>query len=227
MRCRVYWRDEVDGDEELAREPAVLPETCRQGRGRKVRWRTSTGTLMFDISKGRWWQCLLTGLRDRTTLVVVINSRNLHRLTTWTWHSINKMSTGGKDIKLVEWQGISWEHWTQHVCKITTKNCHRVNWNRILTHFHKAAFTVVHIWTEQQSPWLYGWECQSEQHRMDGHADISADIRGPLRMIPNNLSDPLTSPFTETSEHLLDGLSWNMVQTFMFPTGWTLIRLVE
>ena len=34
MRCRVYWRDEVDGVEELAREPAVLPETCRQGRGR-------------------------------------------------------------------------------------------------------------------------------------------------------------------------------------------------
>lgn len=30
MRCRVYWRDEVDGVEELAREPAVLPETCRQ-----------------------------------------------------------------------------------------------------------------------------------------------------------------------------------------------------
>lgn len=112
MRCRVYWRDEVDGDEELAREPAVLPETCRQEeRGQKVRWRTSTGSLMFDIFKAQWWQCLLTGLRNRTTLVVVIKSE-------------------------------------------------------ILTHF-KTTFTVVHIWTWQQSPWLCGWE-----HRMDGHADF-------------------------------------------------------
>lgn len=38
MRCRVYWRDEVDGVEELAREPAVLPETWGQERGQKVRW---------------------------------------------------------------------------------------------------------------------------------------------------------------------------------------------
>lgn len=37
MRCRVYWRDEVDGAEELAGEPAVQPETC--GRGQKGRWR--------------------------------------------------------------------------------------------------------------------------------------------------------------------------------------------
>lgn len=31
MRWRVYWRDDVDGAEELAREPATPPETCRQG----------------------------------------------------------------------------------------------------------------------------------------------------------------------------------------------------
>lgn len=34
MRCRVYWRDDVDGVEELAREPDTPPETCRQ------RWRS-------------------------------------------------------------------------------------------------------------------------------------------------------------------------------------------
>lgn len=41
IRCRVYWRDEVDGVEELAREPAMLPETWRHGKGQKVRYGTS------------------------------------------------------------------------------------------------------------------------------------------------------------------------------------------
>lgn len=47
MRCRVYWRDEVDGVEELAMEPAVLPETWRQGRGQEVRRGCPTDTLTF------------------------------------------------------------------------------------------------------------------------------------------------------------------------------------
>lgn len=39
MRCRVYWRDEVDGAEEPAGDPAVLPENWKGGRGQKVRSR--------------------------------------------------------------------------------------------------------------------------------------------------------------------------------------------
>lgn len=173
MRCRVYWRDEVDGDEELAREPAVLPETCRQEeRGQKVRWRMSTGSLMFDIFKGQWWQCLLTGLRNRTILVVVIKSE-------------------------------------------------------ILTHYHKddirgrahldLATIALAVWVGTSD----GWACR-----------FSADIRGPLRMIPNNFSDLLTSPLAPTWLRFCMkrlniywiGLSWDMVQTFMFPTGWTTFR---
>lgn len=66
-----------------------------------------------------------------------------------------------------------------------------------------------------------GWACR-----------FSADIRGPLRMIPNNFSDLLTSPLAPTWLRFCMkrlniywiGLSWDMVQTFMFPTGWTTFR---
>lgn len=36
MRCRVYWRDDVDGEGELAREPDTLPGTC-QNKGQRSR----------------------------------------------------------------------------------------------------------------------------------------------------------------------------------------------
>lgn len=98
-----------------------------------------------------------------------------------------------KDLKSVEWQEISWQNWTQHVCKTTTKTAIVLIEIEFWHIFTKMTFTVVHIWTWQQSPWLCGWE-----RWMDGACRFSADIHGPLRMIPNNFSDLLTPPLAPT-----------------------------
>lgn len=51
MRCRVYWRDEVDGTEELAGEPAVLPEIWRQGSKGESHRKLNTSLKMLGKKK--------------------------------------------------------------------------------------------------------------------------------------------------------------------------------
>lgn len=70
MRCRAYWRDEVDGVEELAREPAMLPETWRQGRGQKVSWGTSHRCLNILHLQFRRFQGLTLPLNIAVTSLV-------------------------------------------------------------------------------------------------------------------------------------------------------------
>lgn len=41
IRCRVYWRDDVDGEDEPVREPDTPPGTCRQRQRSEVRGQRS------------------------------------------------------------------------------------------------------------------------------------------------------------------------------------------
>ncbi len=50
---------------------------------------------------------------------------------------------------------------------------------------------------------------------------FSTDIHGSQTMNPNDFGDPQT--FSLAPPWLSDGLPWNLVQTFMVPSGWIVI----
>ena len=66
---------------------------------------------------------------------------------------------------------------------------------------------------------------------------FATEIHRSQRMYPNDFLDPLTFylvppwatfvAWSKMPQQLLGGLSWNSVHTFMFPSGWVLITLVN
>lgn len=85
MRCRVYWRDDVDGAEELARELVMLPETWRQGTGQKVRRWGGHGSDTFNyfchqLESGRNNTVLNTEETERMQVAIVKRIRDSKNL---------------------------------------------------------------------------------------------------------------------------------------------------
>lgn len=108
-------------------------------------------------------------------------------------------------------------------------------WQNLLQHIQESDWSFL----AKLAAWLYGWPCQSvgrSVHHFGPDWNISitlgwialqlcSDIHCPQRMKPTSFGEPLTFPLAPPVGWRF-WLYWNVFQTFMFPSGWTVIALV-
>lgn len=67
--------------------------------------------------------------------------------------------------------------------------------------------------------WLYGWKCQPVHHfDPDWKMSTATVVHGPQRMNPADSGDPLTFSSCGFGWNVSGGFTWNLIQTFMFPS---------